>query len=290
MVGFRFLRTRECLPGLAREILGSIEKNPRGIYIGDTARRPPRLTSRRPGVSAAPVIRPQVVLDPAHPRVVGSFGNSAGLAAVSPEGLGSACDVVEIRLDLLAAEGAAATSRPWARLGNFPLLFTARRGDEGGAGALDAARRMALLDAVLDEAALVDIELVSAGEMAATVAELKARGIPWVASWHDFEGRPESFGKIPAMAEAAARAGAACFKAALRLHQPADLERLADLFSRVDVLPLSLMGMGPLATESRLRCATAGSVLNYGYLGDAPTAPGQCSAAELKAGISALAR
>jgi 3-dehydroquinate dehydratase len=92
------------------------------------------------------------------------------------------------------------------------------------------------------------------------------------------------------MAEEAARAGAACFKAAVRLHEAADVDRLVDLFSRVDVLPLSLMGMGPLATESRLRCAAAGSVLNYGYLGDAPTAPGQCSAAELKAGVSALAR
>lgn len=220
--------------------------------------------------------------------MVGSFGNAAGLAAVSPEELAAACDVAEIRLDLLAAEGVAAATRLWARLGDFPLLFTARRGDEGGAGALDAGRRSTLLEAVLDEAALVDIELVSAGEMATTLAELKARGIPWVASWHDFEGRPDSFGRIPAMAAEAARAGAACFKAAVRLHERADVDRLAELFARVDVLPLSLMGMGPLAKESRLRCAAAGSVLNYGYVGDAPTAPGQCSAAELKAGILEL--
>lgn len=256
--------------------------------MGGAEHRPPRLTGRRAGVSAAPVSRPQVVLEPAHPRVVGSFGNAAGLAAVSPEDLREACDLAEIRLDLLDAEGVAPAARPWARLGDFPLLFTARRGDEGGAGSLDAGRRMALLDAVLDEAALVDIELVSAGEMAATLAKLKARGIPWVASWHDFEGRPDSFGKIPVMAAAAARAGAACFKAALRLHQPEDVDRLAGLFPQVDVLPLSLMGMGPLATESRLRCAAAGSALNYGYVGDAPTAPGQCGAAELKAGILAL--
>jgi len=236
------------------------------------------------------VSRPQVVLEAAHPRVVGSFGSAAGLAAAVPEELAAACDLAEIRLDLLAAEGVAAAARPWAGLEDFPLLFTARRGDEGGAGELDAGRRSALLAAVLDEAALVDVELVSAGEMAATLAELKARGIPWVASWHDFEGRPESFGRIPAMAEQAARAGAACFKAAVRLHQAADVDRLAELFARVDVLPLSLMGMGPLAKESRLRCAAAGSVLNYGYLGDAPTAPGQCSARELKEGISAPAR
>lgn len=252
--------------------------------------RPPGLTGRQGGVSAAPVSRSQVVLEPAHPRVVGSFGNANSLSKAGLPELSDCCDLIELRLDLLEAEGVATRSRPWAHLESAPLLFTARRGDEGGAGDLNAGQRMELLEPVLAEAALIDVELVSTGEMTAILAEMKARGIPWIASWHDFEGRADSFGRIPAMAEQAARAGAACFKAAVRLHHPEDVDRLTDLFSRVDALPLSLMGMGPLATESRLRCAAAGSVLNYGYLGDAPTAPGQCSAAELKAGISALAR
>lgn len=252
--------------------------------------RPPGLTGRQGGVSAAPVSRPQVVLEPAHPRVVGSFGNAKSLSISGLPELSRACDVAEIRLDLLDAEGALAGGRPWAHLAGFPLLFTARRGDEGGAGDLGAAKRMELLEPVLDEAALVDVELVSAGEMAGVLAALKERGIPWIASWHDFEGRADSFARIPVMAGEAARLGAACFKAAVRLHEAADVDRLADLFSKVDALPLSLMGMGPLAKESRLKCAAAGSVLNYGYLGDAPTAPGQCSAAELKAGLSAFAR
>lgn len=221
---------------------------------------------------------------------MGSFGNANSLSKARLAELSDCCDLIELRLDLLDAEGISPRSRPWAHLEGAPLLFTARRGDEGGAGDLSAARRMELLEPVLAEAALIDVELVSAGEMAGLLKEMKAQGIPWVASWHDFEGRADSFERIPAMAEEAARAGAACFKAAVRLHHPEDVEKLADVISRVDALPLSLMGMGPLATESRLRCAAAGSVLNYGYLGDAPTAPGQCSAAELKAGISALAR
>jgi 3-dehydroquinate dehydratase-1 len=252
--------------------------------------RPPGLTGGQGGVSAAPVSRPQVVLEPAHPRVVGSFGNAKSLSEARLPGLASACDAAEIRLDLLAAEGRPAGSRPWSHLGGIPLLFTARRGDEGGAGDLSPRERMELLEPVLAEAALIDVELVSAGEMAALLAAMRVQGIPWIASWHDFEGRPDSFARIPGMAGQAARAGAACFKAAVRLHRQEDVERLADLFDQADALPLSLMGMGPLATESRLRCAARGSVLNYGYLGDAPTAPGQCSAADLKAGISALAR
>jgi 3-dehydroquinate dehydratase len=43
--------------------------------------------------------------------------------------------------------------------------------------------------------------------------------------------------------------------------------------------------MGALAPESRVRCAHAGSVLNYGYIGQAPTAPGQWTAAALREAI-----
>lgn len=251
---------------------------------------PPRLTISWRDASAARVMPPQVILESAHPRVVGSFGNAASLATASPEFLEKACDIAEIRLDLLAVEGVEITSRPWSRLGNIPLLFTARRGDEGGAGTFGTTERSTLLMGILDEASLVDIELASAAEMASTLTELKARKIPWVASWHDFAGHPESFDKLPGMAHEAALAGAACFKAAIRLHQHDDIERLLEVFASVSDIPLSLMGMGPLASESRLRCAAAGSVLNYGYVGDAATAPGQCSAEELKQGIEARGR
>ncbi|MCW1886146.1 type I 3-dehydroquinate dehydratase [Luteolibacter flavescens] len=205
------------------------------------------------------------------------------LVATTNKEAEEACDLVEIRLDLLENPAA----RPWAHLAGIPMLFTARRGDEGGAGDLTAAQRSGLLEAVLAEAALVDVELVSAGtgEMAGALEATAGQGVPWVASWHDFEGRADSYGKIPAMAEQAAAAGAACFKAAIRLHEMADLERLAGLLQMKHPLPLSLMGMGPLAPVSRLLCAQYGSVLNYGYIGNAPTAPGQWSARLLKEAV-----
>jgi len=199
----------------------------------------------------------------------------------------AACDLLEIRLDLLENPEA----RPWAHLTGLPMLFTARRGDEGGKGDLRAERRAELLEAVLGEAALIDVELASAGEMAGLLEKAAAQGVPWVASWHDFEGKgPEAWGDlIFPKAEEAARAGAACFKAAIRLHGVDDLAFLAGLVSKKDALPLpiSLMGMGPLAPVSRLLCAQYGSVLNYGYIGDAPTAPGQWSAALLKEAVGA---
>nr|WP_226894594.1 type I 3-dehydroquinate dehydratase [Luteolibacter marinus] len=226
-------------------------------------------------------------MNSAHPRVVGSFGNAKSLREASADGVAGDCDLIEIRLDLLAAEGVDAADRPWSHLTGIPVLFTARRGDEGGAGELPADRRSGLLEQVLGEAAVIDVELASADEMAPLLDKVRESGIPWVASWHDFDGRPDSFDRIPAMAARAAAAGATCFKAAVRLHTPRDAARLAEILKEVDVIPLSLMGMGALAPVSRLLCAQYGSVLNYGYLGDAPTAPGQWSAGLLKRAIAA---
>lgn len=232
--------------------------------------------------------RSPALLNPAEPKVVGSFGNAKSLANASVDEVIKACDLVEIRMDLLEAEGVLTRTRPWAHLSELPLLFTARIGNEGGAGNLTASKRIELLDAILGEAALIDIELASAREMGPVLERMKAIGVPWVASWHDFQGLSDSLNEIPNMAARAAEAGAACFKAAVRLHTPEDIGDLAELLSGVQPLPLSLMGMGPLAPVSRLLCAQYGSVLNYGFIGDAPTAPGQWSAAMLKNGVASL--
>jgi 3-dehydroquinate dehydratase I len=229
------------------------------------------------------------VLKSSRPLVVGSFGNAESLAAASIPDVVAACDLIEIRLDLLDTQAILTGSRPWAHLEGLPLLFTARRGDEGGAGNLDARQRVDLLRGVLRDTALMDIELAS-GDVTDELKEaLRERGLPWVASWHDFEGREDSFGKIPELAAAAAKAGAACFKAAVRLHDMEGLAKLVSLQQTGAEIPLALMGMGPLAPASRVLCAQHGSVLNYGYIGNAPTAPGQWSARLLKEAIAASA-
>jgi 3-dehydroquinate dehydratase-1 len=94
---------------------------------------------------------------------------------------------------------------------------------------------------------------------------------------------------LEAAAQQARAAGAAAFKVAARVDSPADVARLAE-FQRSDQgLPLATMGMGPLAPVSRLLCAQYGSVLNYGYLGETPTAPGQWDCGLLKQAIARLA-
>ena len=215
------------------------------------------------------------------PLVVGSAGAASDLLSASPEGLRECCDVLEVRLDLLDD---LSNSHPWQHLSALPVLFTARRPDEGGAGELDAARRSQLLKSVLDEASLIDIEVASMDELAPLLVEIKQRQRPWIASFHDFDKLPDD-AVIARACQQARETGAAAFKLAAHLANEADLERLVEFQLTDHGLPTATMGMGELGAQSRVRCAKAGSVLNYGHLGINPTAPGQLNAAELKAAL-----
>jgi 3-dehydroquinate dehydratase-1 len=221
-----------------------------------------------------------------HPWVVGSFGSFNDLRNFPDNALAQACDIVEIRLDLLGAH--AADRSAWAPLTQAPLLFTARRIEEGGGQTLAAQQRIEMLRHALDDAAWVDIEVASIVEMQPLIDELSAREIPWIASFHDFTRLPEP-ANLRRAAEIARSSGAAIFKAAAKLDSPADLARLAEFQLADHGIPVATMGMGALAPVSRLLCAQCGSRLNYGYLGNSPTAPGQWDSTLLKLAISKLA-
>jgi 3-dehydroquinate dehydratase-1 len=220
-------------------------------------------------------------------RVVGSIGSADALAAFDCASVASCCDIVEIRLDLICGANGLIEPSQWAHLREMPLLFTARRREEGGSGYFDEAARMAMLETCLSDAAVVDLEVASINGMKDMLDKLVNSCTPWIASFHDFVKTPSN-AELAERLDEAKRAGAAVFKAAAMLQNTADLARLAE-FQLVDHgIPVSTMGMGPLAPVSRLLCAQYGSVLNYGYIGDAPTAPGQWDAAMLKAAISGL--
>ena len=223
-----------------------------------------------------------------HPWVVGSVGSGVCLRAVEVSDVIGRCDIVEIRIDLLEAEGLAASRKLWQHLAGISRLFTVRRMDEGGALDLNASQRSGLLLAAMDDAAFIDVEVASLGAMREILLEAASRGIPWVASFHDFEKLPES-AVLAAAAQQAQAAGAAAFKLAAKLNSLADVARLAEFQLGFQGLPVATMGMGVLAPVSRLLCAQCGSVLNYGYLGDSPTAPGQWDCGLLRQAIRRLA-
>ena len=144
-----------------------------------------------------------------------------------------------------------------------------------------------MLSAALPDASLIDIEERSASVMADLISHISAEGVPWVASFHDFNEMP-SRQKLETHAEIAREAGASAFKAAARLRTLDDLTALAEFQMSDAGIPLSTMGMGALAPVSHLLCAQAGSVLNYGYVGETTTAPGQWSARRLGECIRSL--
>lgn len=221
------------------------------------------------------------------PLVVGSIGDVSALEAATPGSLASECEIAEIRLDLFHAEFREKGASLWRHLLPFPLLFTARRHSEGSPFDLDTATRASMLRAALPDACLIDIESASASAMESLVSEIREVGIPWIASYHDFERMP-SGQKLATHAEIAKEARASAFKVAARLRTIDDLSALVRFQMEGCGLPLSTMGMGALAPVSRLLCAQTGSVLNYGFVGKSATAPGQWSAARLREGIRSL--
>ncbi|MFM2199122.1 MAG: hypothetical protein RLZZ505_2554 [Verrucomicrobiota bacterium] len=144
-----------------------------------------------------------------------------------------------------------------------------------------------MLRAALPDACLIDIEVISISSMAALIREITAEDVRWIASYHDFSKLPCGQ-ELTRRAEVAKQAGAAAFKTAAYLRSPEDAAALARFQMSDQGIPLSTMGMGELAPVSRLLCAQAGSVLNYGLVGKIATAPGQWSAKQLRECIHSL--
>lgn len=196
------------------------------------------------------------------PLVVGALADPAGLA-IRPEG----CDLLELRLDSL---GTGEAVRRFARESPLPLLITVRGPEEGGVGSWSRADRIAAYQALLPEAALIDIELRDFDHFEPVLAQAREAGVGIVGSFHDFEETPS----LEALSSRLDRR-ADVSKFALMAHSTADIRTHLAFADHLGGCPFSLMGMGPLGAAARPLMAKAGSRLNYGYLGTTPTAPDQ---------------
>lgn len=192
----------------------------------------------------------------------------------------STCDLIELRLDTLQLP-AAELRATLSRCGNStPILLTARHPAEGGQGSPDAAGRMALIEPLIDIAALIDIELRSAADMKPLIASAHAAGVKVMGSFHDFQATPPD-DVLRGAIDFAQPAGLDAVKIATYLNSQDDLIRLMQITASPRRQRLSTMGMGPWGRTSRLVLAKAGSLLNYGFIGES-NAPGQWPAARLK--------
>ena len=220
---------------------------------------------------------------PERPLVVGSVASLNHLACLQPVELPSQCDILEIRLDGMA-EHREALEIELDRFKDFPLLFTARSAAEGGLAVLSLAERAELLMSVADRATWIDVEMTSYDDLAQTIHRIRSRNVGLILSYHNFDETPEEF-EMQRLINLSEEAD--IIKLAVYHKSVKDFPLCTSLLQRSSH-PLSVMGMGPLAPVSRLLYAQYGSLLNYGYLGNEPTAPGQWHAKLLKEAIAAL--
>ena len=257
------------------------------IYmVTPTAPRQTTLASREQNThkgsgSEQPMVNLSKALQSREPLVVGSAGNPEAIKTCPSS---AACDLVELRLDAL---GGGAEVRQFAEKQQqfHPLILTARHPDEGGSNNLTSTQRAGILADFLPLGSLLDLELRSLKEMTPLWQEAENRGMIRIASWHDFEKCPSPT-EIKETIAAMDSAGANVAKCAFLLEKPNDLQRIVEALDDPP-LPVAVMGMGPLGPSSRLLAASLGSVFNYGFLGETPTAPGQWPAQLLREAISA---
>lgn len=230
-----------------------------------------------PGMSVVGVTIPD------SPLVVGSVDHIDQLAALESASLPGCCDVLEVRLDGMAGQPADLDYH-LDRLSGLPMLFTSRCASQGGIGRLSPAERAQQLLSVSARASWIDVEIASYQEMASVVEEIRAQGVGLILSHHDFDKTP-SESEIQGLIDICPEAE--IIKLAFFHHGVQDLMNCCNILRDNDH-PMAVMGMGKLGPVSRLLYAQHGALLNYGYLGDKPTAPGQWSAEMLKDAIAAL--
>jgi len=169
-----------------------------------------------------------------------------------------------------------------------PLIITVRHPNEGGAAALNFAQRADLYRMFFPLAGLIDLEMRSAEALSSVLRDAKKAGIARILSWHDFNKTPSS-DELLSRWERARKYAPEIIKFATRTRTAKDFARLVEFQAAAPRKPaLSLMGMREFGKISRLALAQAGSVLNYGYLGELQV-PGQWPARRLKERLNEIA-
>lgn len=222
---------------------------------------------------------------PISASVVGTVHSHAALRAALRLKAG-AVDFLELRVDHFAGD-LEPLRRAVPKL-QAPLIVTVRHPREGGAGELTPREREVLYAEFLRCAVFIDVEVRSLTTLRATLAAARAEQVGLIVSDHDFKTTP-SLARLLARRTAAQAARPDIFKIATLAQTPAHFATLLNFLTTAKQPPaLSAMGMGALGKVSRLALARAGSVLNYGYLGEVQVT-GQWPAVELKRRLAELA-
>lgn len=224
----------------------------------------------------------------------------ADLIAETRAVAGKQPDLLEWRVDFFAAisetaQVIAAASAVRQASGGIPILFTRRSQREGGQPiALDEAQVLAMYEAVIATGAidLVDYEMDNDAGLLARLRELaRARGLPLVLSFHDFQATPSAEQLTARFAQAHAL-GADVAKVAVMPQSMQDVHRLLGATLQASAtlpIPVISMAMGGLGAVTRVCGGVFGSALTFA-VGAAASAPGQMPIEDVRSALAVLQR
>jgi 3-dehydroquinate dehydratase type I len=198
-------------------------------------------------------------------------------------------DLVEARADLFAQQSLDGCGHACAELESTgtPVILTIRSAAQGGRFDGPDGDRLAAFRAAIaaGHASWVDVEndATIVGELATAIAA--RRGAQLIVSHHDF-GHTPPLDDLLAIVDRCHAIPGAIAKIATAVRREADRDTLLELLARRPERTC-IIGMGASA-ELRIELAARGSLLAYGYL-ERATAPGQMSAAETHARLTAAA-
>jgi 3-dehydroquinate dehydratase type I len=214
-----------------------------------------------------------LALEAGKPAVAVSFTDADGKDEVAEA---KACGVAlaELRIDLFARLTPDYVEAQARRLAGLPTLATIRDAREGGDWTGSDEDRLALYRTLLPLVDGVDVELSSAGVLAALVPEARAQGKVVVVSHHDFTHTP-SLEQLKDIAARAVEAGADVVKIAARTDTAGDVEILSQLLADRPATHMVVIGMGDHGAPTRLLFPGQGSLFTFAAKGERSTAPGQ---------------
>lgn len=188
--------------------------------------------------------------------------------------------IVELRVDMFACleESHVASVCEATRTTGAAVLATVRCRQQGGVATLDDEQRLALYRAAAPHVDAIDVELRSPIYREALAIADRA-GLTTIASHHDFTETPDDL-ELRSIAEEAHASGAGIVKIATTANCAADRNRLLDLLRGRGDHSMIAIAMGSHGAASRVFFPLCGSLITYGYLGEA-VAPGQLSIQEL---------
>ncbi len=173
--------------------------------------------------------------------------------------------LVELRIDCLRREPdlkRILSERP------TPVVFTVRRGIDGGIWRGDELRRQRLLrEAIVAGVSYVDLEM----DIADKIPRPKFGNTKRIISYHDFKKMPEDLDDLHRRIQ---DLDADIVKIAAMAHTVADASRMLEMVARAEVPTLGI-AMGPLGVFTRILGAKFGAPFTYaGFNPDRTFAPG----------------